>query len=212
MLGSGWTWSSFSGPFLTGQDGVFIGGCKLDECNYITHGNYDALSNTYLSRKIMQHIGLNPERLRIRFMSGADGNLLAEETDKFTEEIKALGPIGQGEGMSAEQLKFKLETVRQLVPYMKLVERERLRFPAKSKAAYDAFFTSPEFDRLFEELIINKLAISQITTLLKDKPLSTAQMADILGLNPSDLSRHINSSSRQRLIRYDEEQKSYTLA
>lgn len=198
--------------FLTGQDGVFIGGCKLDECNYVTHGNYDALSNTYLSRKIMAHIGLNPERLRIRFMSGADGGLLAEETDTFTEEIKALGPIGQGEGMSAQDLKFKLETVRQLVPYMKLVERERLRFPAKSKAAYDAFFTSKEFDRLFEALIINKLAISQITTLLKDKPLSTAQMAEILGLNPSDLSRHINASSRQGFIRYDEAIKSYTLA
>lgn len=198
--------------FLTGQDGVFIGGCKLDECNYITHGNYDALSNTYLSRKIMQHIGLNPERLRLRFMSGADGNLLAEETDRFTEQIRELGPIGQGEGMSVEQLKFKLETVRQLVPYMKLVERERLRFPAKSKAAYDAFFTSPEFDRLFEELIINKLAISQIITLLKDNPLSTAQMAEALGLNPSDLSRHINTSSRQGFVRYDEEQKSYMLA
>ena len=66
------------------------------------------------------------------------------------------------------------------------MERERLRFPAKSKAAYDAFFTSSEFDRLFEELVVNKLAISQITTLLKDKPLSTAQMADALGLNPSD--------------------------
>jgi F420-non-reducing hydrogenase iron-sulfur subunit len=198
--------------FLTGQDGVFIGGCKLDECNYITHGNYDALSNTYLSRKIMEHIGLNPERLRIRFMSGADGGLLAEETDTFTEEIKALGPIGQGEGMSAEELKFKLETVRQLVPYMKLVERERLRFPDKSKAAYDAFFTSEEFDRLFNELIINKLAISQITTLLKEKPLSTAEMAEILGLNPSDLSRHINASSRQGFIRYDEGQKCYTLA
>jgi coenzyme F420-reducing hydrogenase delta subunit len=198
--------------FLTGQDGVFIGGCKLDECNYITHGNYDALSNTYLSRKIMEHIGLNPERLRIRFMSGADGGLLAEETDAFTEEIKALGPIGQGEGMSAEELKFKLETVRQLVPYMKLVERERLRFPDKSKAAYDAFFTSEEFDRLFNELIINKLAISQITTLLKEKPLSTAEMAEILDLNPSDLSRHINASSRQGFIRYDEGQKCYTLA
>jgi len=198
--------------FLTGQDGVFIGGCKLDECNYITHGNYDALSNTYLSRKIMQSIGLNPERLRIRFMSGADGNLLAEETDAFTGEIKALGPLGKGEGMSAEELKFKLETVRRLVPYMKLVERERLRFPAKSKAAYDAFFTSQEFDRLFRELIINKLAISQITTLLKEKPLSTGEMAEILGLNPSDLSRHINNSSRQRLIRYDETQKCYTLA
>ena len=198
--------------FLTGQDGVFIGGCKLDECNYITHGNYDALSNTYLSRKIMTHIGLNPERLRIRFMSGADGNLLAEETDAFTEQIKALGPLGQGEGLDAKELKFKLETVKQLVPYFKLVERERLRFPAKSKAAYDAFFTSPEFDRLFDELIVNKLAISQITTLLKDKPLSTAEMAEALGLNPSALSRHINASSRQRLIRYDETQKCYTLA
>jgi coenzyme F420-reducing hydrogenase delta subunit len=198
--------------FLTGQDGVFIGGCKLDECNYITHGNYDALSNTYLSRRIMAYLGLNPERLRIRFMSGADGNLLAEETDAFTEDVRGLGPIGQGEGMDAEELKFKLETVRQLVPYMKLVERERLRFPAKSKAAYDAFFTSSEFERLFEELIVNKLAISQITTLLKEKPLSTAAMAEALGLSPSDLSRHINASSRQRLIRYDEAMKSYTLA
>jgi coenzyme F420-reducing hydrogenase delta subunit len=198
--------------FLTGQDGVFIGGCKLDECNYITHGNYDALSNTYLSRRIMQHIGLNPERLRIRFMSGADGGLLAEETDAFTEEIKRLGPIGQGEGMRAEELKFKLNTVRQLVPYMKLVERERLRFPTKSKAAYDAFFSSEEFERLFDALIIDKLAISQITTLLKEKPLFTAAMAEMLGLNPSDLSRHINASSRQGFIRYDEAQKCYTLA
>lgn len=198
--------------FLTGQDGVFIGGCKLDECNYITHGNYDALSNTYLCRKIMAHIGLNPERLRIRFMSGADGNLLAEETDAFTEQIRQLGPLGKGEGISAAELKFKLETVRRLVPYMKLVERERLRFPAKSKAAYDAFFTSREFDRLFNELIVNKLAISQITTLLKEKPLSTAEMAEILGLSPSDLSRHINNSSRQGFIRYDEGQKCYTLA
>ena len=70
--------------FLNGQDGVFIGGCRLDECNYVTHGNYDALSNTYLCKKIMEHIGLNPERLRIEFMSGADGNLLAEVTDDFT--------------------------------------------------------------------------------------------------------------------------------
>ena len=84
--------------FLNGQDGVFIGGCRLNECNYITHGNYDALSNTHLGKKIMEHIGLNPERLRIAFMSGADGNLLAEAADDFTEKVKALGPLGKGGG------------------------------------------------------------------------------------------------------------------
>ena len=51
--------------FLNGQDGVLIGGCNLDECNYTTHGNYDALSTTHLCRKLMAHIGLNPKRLRI---------------------------------------------------------------------------------------------------------------------------------------------------
>ena len=119
--------------FSNGQDGVFIGGCKLDECNYITHGNYDALSNTYLCKKIMEHIGLNPERLRIEFMSGADGNLLAEVTNDFTRKVKALGPLGKGEGMDEKGLKFKLEAVRKLVPYIRLVERERLRVPVKSK-------------------------------------------------------------------------------
>jgi coenzyme F420-reducing hydrogenase delta subunit len=70
--------------FSNGQDGVLVGGCRLGECNYITHGNYDALSNVHLCRKIMGAIGLNPERLRIEFMSGADGNLLAEVVNDFT--------------------------------------------------------------------------------------------------------------------------------
>ena len=87
----GSTWNLYSGPSSNGQDGVFIGGCSLNECNYITHGNYDALSNVYLCKKMMERIGLNPERLRIEFMSGADGNLLAEVTDDFTQQDKGVG-------------------------------------------------------------------------------------------------------------------------
>ncbi|MCJ7775449.1 MAG: hydrogenase iron-sulfur subunit, partial [Desulfobulbaceae bacterium] len=128
--------------FSNGQDGVFIGGCRLDECNYITHGNYDALSNTHIFRKIMEHIGLNPERLRIEFMSGADGNLLAEVTNDFTNKVKELGPLGKSEGIDENELKFKLEAVSKLVPYIKLVERERLRVPVKSEEEYNKFFIS----------------------------------------------------------------------
>ena len=198
--------------FLNGQDGVFIGGCRLNECNYITHGNYDALSNTYLCRKILEHIGLNPERLRIEFMSGADGNLLAEVTDDFTRKVKELGRLGKGEGIDENELKFKLEAVRKLVPYMKLVERERLRVPVKSEEAYHEFFTSDEFDKLFNELIVNKLAISEITLLLGESPLSTGEISEKLGLNPSEVSRHMNSSSRQGLVRYDVNHRRYALA
>ncbi len=198
--------------FSNGQDGVLIGGCRLNECNYTTHGNYDALGNVLMCRKIMEHIGLNPERLRIEFMSGADGNLLTEVINDFTKEVKEMGPLGKGEGIVGKGLKLKLEAVRKLVPYIRLVERERLRMPSKSEEVYHNFFNSDEFEGLFDELIVNKLAISQIMTLLQEKPLSTGEISEILGLNPSEVSRHINSSSRYGFVRYDESRKCYALA
>jgi len=66
--------------FANGQDGVLIGGCRLNECNYVTQGNYDALGNVLLCRKILGHLGVNPERLQINFMSAGDGILLAGHT------------------------------------------------------------------------------------------------------------------------------------
>ena len=198
--------------FSNGTDGVFIGGCHLGECNYVTHGNYDALSMVLLCRKIMEHIGLNPERLRIEFMSSSDGIRFAALANDFTRKVKELGPLGTSEGIDENGLKFKLEAVNKLVPYIKLVERERLRVPVKSEEAYNKFFTSDEVNRLFNELIVDKLAISQIMLLLREKPLSTGEISENLGLNPSEVSRHMNSSSRQGFVRYDESEKRFALA
>jgi coenzyme F420-reducing hydrogenase delta subunit len=198
--------------FSNGMDGVFIGGCRLNECNYITHGNYDALSMVLLCRKIMEHIGLNPERLRIEFMSSGEGILFTEVTNDFVEKVRELGPLGKGEGIDENRLKLNLEAATKLIPYIKLVERERLRVPTKSEEAYNEFYNSDELNRLFGELILDKLAISQITSLLRERPLSTSEIAEILGLNPSEASKHLNSSSRQGLVRYDESRKCYVLA
>jgi len=198
--------------FSNGTDGVFIGGCRLNECNYITHGNYGALSNVLLCRKIMEHIGLNPERLRIEFLSSGDGNILAEVINNFCKKVEDIGPLGKSEGIDKKGLKFKLEAVTKLIPYLKLVEREKLRVSFDSVEEYNKFFTSDEVNRLFKELIIDKLAISQILLLLQEKPFSTGEMSDILGLNPSEVSRHMNSSSRHGLVRYDESRKRFALA
>jgi len=159
----------------------------------------------------MEHIGLKPERLRIEFMSGADGILLTEVINDFTKKVKELGPLGQGEGIDQSELKFNLAAVRKLVPYIKLVERERLRVPVKSKEAYHKFFTSDEVDRLFNELIGDKLTISQIMLRLAERPLSAGEISEILGLNPSEVSRHVNSSSKHGLVRYDVGSKCYAL-
>jgi F420-non-reducing hydrogenase iron-sulfur subunit len=198
--------------FSTGADGVFLGACHLNECNYITHGNYHALSMVNLARKLLERVGLNPERLKIEFMSGAEANIFVEGVNGFVKKVRELGPIGTGEGIGERALRFKLEAVTTLIPYIKLVERERLRLPAMAEEEYYRFFASEELNRLFNETIGEKLAISQIVLLLQESPLATAEMAERLGLTPSEISRHLNTSSRQGLVRYDADRKHFTLA
>ena len=198
--------------FSNAVDGVFIGACHLNECNYTTHGNYHALTMVNLAKKLLEHIGLNPDRVKIEFMSGSEANVFVEAVNGFVKRMKELGPLGKGEGIDESALKFRLEAVTQLIPYIRLVERERLRLSAMPEEEYEKFFASDELKRLFKETIGDKLAISQIMLLLREKPLPTAEMAKRLGLTPSEVSRHLNTSSRQGLIRYDESRKCFALA
>jgi len=139
--------------FSNGMDGVFIGGCRLNECKYITHGNYHALNMVLLCRKIMEHIGLNPDRLRIEFMSSAEGILFAELVNDFGSKVKELGPLGIGEGIDQNELKSKLAEITKLVPYIKLVKNEKLASRLENPQEYDKLFTKDEIDRLFSEVI-----------------------------------------------------------
>jgi len=139
--------------FSNGMDGVFIGGCRLNECNYITHGNYGALNMVLLCRRIMEHIGLNPERLRIEFMSSAEGILFAEVMREFGNEVTELGPLGIAEGIDQNGLKSKLAEIRKLVPYIKMVKDEKLASRLENPEEYDKLFTKDEIDRLFSEVV-----------------------------------------------------------
>ena len=198
--------------FANGNGGVFIGGCWLGECHYVTEGNYDALSMMHLGKKLLEYTGLNPDRLRLEWVAASEGNRYAEIVTDFTGRLKELGPLGTGEGMDQNALKLKLEAIRTLLPYVKLVEREKLKVRFESKAEYEEFFAGDELNSLFDELIVDKLAISQIMVLLQEQALSTGEIADSLGMSPSEVSKHLNSSARQRLVRFDEKQKRYALA
>lgn len=190
--------------FFNGADGVFIGGCRPGECHYITEGNYLALSTVHICKKLLKMVGVDSERLRLEWISASEGMRFAEVVNDFSKKVKALGPLGKKEGIEENTLKFKFETVNNLIPYIKLVERERLRVPVKSEGEYQEFFTGEEFDRLFKELIADKLEISQIMTLLREKPRSTMEISEILGISPPEISRHLSNSARQGLVNFDE--------
>jgi len=197
--------------FSNGTDGVFMGGCWLGECHYLTQGNYEALSMMIIARKLLKQIGIDPARLRLEFVSASQGARFADVISDFTRRLKELGPIGIDEAPEGQRnsLRTKLEALKSLVPYIKLIERKRLRVHFKTEEEYYQFFDSAEVNKLFKELIIDKLVAKQIMMLLQESPLPAEEIAETLDLEPAETQRHLNILTREGLLRFDETDKRF---
>jgi len=139
--------------FQKGADGVIIGGCWLGECHYVTEGNYYALNMMHLCKKLLQHAGVNPDRLRIEWISAAEGVRFAEIVNDFTAQLRELGPVGNGEGPGEDEVRSKLEQVRRLIPYIKVVKREKLATRLDKEEDYDQLYTDDEIDQLLTDVV-----------------------------------------------------------
>jgi coenzyme F420-reducing hydrogenase delta subunit len=198
--------------FSKGADGVMIGGCWPGECHYVTEGNYDALANMHIGKKLLERVGIRPQRLQLAWVAASEGARFAEVMSGFTSEMKALGPLGKIEELEPENMKLKLAAVDRLVPYLKLVERERLRPPARTEEAINLFYESEAATRLFDLLVENELVFAQILLLLGESPLSTGQISEKLGLTSSAVAKQMKSFLSRGLVRYDQERGSFALA
>jgi len=74
-----------------GADGVFVSGCLLGDCHYLS-GNYRAQKRVAYVKEILSKIGINPDRVEMYFNSSAMGPQFAQCCKDFTERIRALGP------------------------------------------------------------------------------------------------------------------------
>lgn len=138
--------------FINGADGMFVGGCHLDDCHYITHGNYEAISMVRLAGRLLEHVGVNPRRLRLEWVSAGEGIRFANLMNEFSAEIEKLGPLGQSEGVPADELKARLDGVARLIPYIKIAKREKLALHLRANPAeYDTLYSLDEVAQLLGE-------------------------------------------------------------
>jgi F420-non-reducing hydrogenase iron-sulfur subunit len=78
--------------FRSGADGVLVAGCHLpSDCHYIS-GNFKAHRRLVMLKKLLSQFGIEPERLRIEWVSASEGDKFATVIKDMTEEIKKLGP------------------------------------------------------------------------------------------------------------------------
>lgn len=81
---------------LNGLDGVLIGGCHLGDCHY-QNGNYKAIRRMEVLKSILQQVGMDEDRVWLRWISASEGGLFRDTIIQMVAEIKAKGPISTRE-------------------------------------------------------------------------------------------------------------------
>jgi F420-non-reducing hydrogenase iron-sulfur subunit len=76
--------------FRSGADGVLVTGCHLGDCHYIS-GNEKAIGSVETTRSLLKLLGIEPQRLRLEWISAAEGGRFAQVIGEFTEQVRQLG-------------------------------------------------------------------------------------------------------------------------
>ena len=83
--------------FRSGADGVLVLGCHIGDCHY-TDGNHRTAKRMPILRRLLEHVGIDPQRLRLDWVSSAEAPRFAQVTGEFVEAVRALGPLALGDG------------------------------------------------------------------------------------------------------------------
>jgi coenzyme F420-reducing hydrogenase delta subunit/ferredoxin len=78
--------------FDQGADGVLILACHIGECHYES-GNHRTAKRVPILRSLMAFTGLEPERLRLDWVSASEGERFSRIVTEFTDTVRALGPV-----------------------------------------------------------------------------------------------------------------------
>jgi len=83
-----------------GADGVLIGGCHPGDCHYV-EGNYKMLRRFRLLQRMLRDMGIDERRVRLEWISAAEGEKVQRVVNEMSQQLKALGPLGMPEKFDA---------------------------------------------------------------------------------------------------------------
>ena len=172
--------------FKEGIDGVAVLGCHPGDCHYQT-GNYEAENKMKMTKKVLEKIGMNSDRLYLDWVSAAEGKRFSEVISELTDKIKQIGPIRKDED-------FK----NGLLVGEKIVGSVRLRWLVGKQRelieqgnVYGEKIPAEKIDEILIKNIDKEYDRQRIISLLSQKPYSVVKLAEELKISSSTVSKYV---------------------
>jgi coenzyme F420-reducing hydrogenase delta subunit/predicted transcriptional regulator len=189
--------------FIRGADGIIVLGCHPADCHYI-EGNLYEERKIKMLKKLLALTGLEPERLRLDWVSASEGQRFAQIVTEFTEQIRKLGasPVS-GKAPNGKILENLYAAKNAAADFRLRVLVGRERELTEKCNVYDEKMSQEEFDSLLSEVVEAEFIRQKIHLLTSTQPLSVKALAEATGLSPSMVLRQIVDMRRRNMITVD---------
>jgi coenzyme F420-reducing hydrogenase delta subunit len=189
--------------FMKGADGVIVLGCHPADCHYV-EGNLYEERKVKMLKKLLALTGLEPDRLRLDWVSASEGQRFAEIVTEFTEQVRKLGPSPVSGKTPDEKVMVNLCAARNAAADFRLrvlVGRER-ELTEKTNV-YNEKIAQEKFDDLLDKVIEAEFVRQKIHVLTQAEPLPIKTLAEATNLKPEEVLRQIVDMRRRNMITVD---------
>lgn len=189
--------------FANGADGVLVTGCHPGDCHYV-EGNLYEERKIEMLKKLIALTGLELERLRLEWVSAAEGQRFAQVVTEFTNQIKKLGPSPLSGDKPNQKILDNLQAAKNAAADFKLrvlVGRER-ELTEKSNV-YGEKVSKTDFDSVLGEAVEDEFVRHKIHLLTKTRPLSIKALSEAVEMKPAAVLNQIVAMRRKNMIALD---------
>jgi F420-non-reducing hydrogenase iron-sulfur subunit len=188
---------------MKGADGVLILGCHPGDCHYV-EGNLHEERKVKMLKNLLALTGMQPERVRLEWVSASEGQRFARVVTEFTEQIRKLGPSPLSGKTPDQKILENLHAAKDAASSFRLrvlVGREREL--TEKNNVYEEKLAQEEFDSMFGCIIEDEFVRHKIHILTRTKPLPLKALAEAVEKKPADVLEQIVDMRRKNMITLD---------
>jgi hypothetical protein len=178
----------------SGFDGVLVFGCHIGDCHYLD-GNHYTLKRVDIVRQLLDLSGIGRDRVQLRWVSAAEGQLFANYVKGCSELIEGMGPFSHDAfavPLAAVETALNSARLRWLMGMdHQLTEVENV---------YHEKINEEEYSQILRTVVEVEYQKAVILEVLKNGPLSVPQIAAAAGLPVYTVSRRLGDLERGRQV------------